>query len=177
MWKSTDDRYGRIAISIHWISAFLIVGMMIAGFRAAAMTDLEAKASLLRIQASLGIALLILTLARIGWWLLADRRPKDPKDAPRLQMIAAKAVHVLLYAAILGLAFSGIALFAMSGTGAILFGNAHGPLPDFWNFAPRYGHAAAARLMALLLLLHTGAAFYHQFILKDRLFARMGIGQ
>ncbi len=75
MWKSTVDRYGRIAISIHWISALLIIGMMIAGFRAAAMTDIEAKASLLRIHASLGVALLILTLARIGWWLLADRRP------------------------------------------------------------------------------------------------------
>ena len=150
---------------------------MIAGFHVTAMTDIEAKASLLRIHASLGVALLILTLARIGWWLLADRRPKDLADVPRLQMIAAKTVHVLLYVAILGLAFSGIALLAMSGSGAVLFGNAPGPLPDFWNFAPRYGHTAAARLMALLLLLHIGAAFYHRFILKDRLFARMGIGQ
>lgn len=177
MWKSSAERYGRIAIAIHWTSALLIIGLMIAGLRAAAMTDLAAKASLLRIHAPLGIAVLILTLARIGWWLWADNKPKDPADVPRLQMIAAKAVHGLLYVAILGLAGSGIALFAMSGAGAILFGNAPGPLPDFWSFAPRYGHAAIARLMALLLLFHIMAALYHQFILKDRLFARMGVGQ
>ena len=31
--------------------------------------------------------------------------------------------------------------------------------------------------MAVLLVLHIAAALYHQFIRKDRLFARMGVGQ
>jgi cytochrome b561 len=177
MWKSTPERYGRIAIAIHWISAVLIIGLMIAGFRAADMADPAAKAALLRIHAPLGIAVLVLTLARIAWWHFADRKPPDPADMPRLQAIAAKSVHGLLYAAILGLVGSGIALLALSGAGAILFGGAPGPLPDFWDFAPRYGHAAMARLMALLLLAHTGAALYHQFIRRDRLLARMGVGR
>ena len=177
MWKSSPERYGRIAITIHWTSALLIIGLMIAGFRAAGMTDPVAKASLLRIHAPVGIAVLVLTLARIGWWLFADHKPNDPPDVPRLQALAAKAVHGLLYVAIFGLAGSGIALLALSGAGAILFGNAPGPLPDFWSYAPRYGHAAMARLMALLLLLHIGAALYHQFVRKDRLFARMGVGR
>lgn len=177
MWKSSPERYGRIAIMIHWTSALLIIGLMIAGFRAADMTDLAAKASLLRIHVPIGIAVLVLTLARIGWWLMADSKPQDPPDVPRMQAIAAKAVHGLLYVAIFGLAGSGVALMVLSGAGDILFGNAQGPLPDFWNFAPRYGHAAMARLMALLLLLHVGAALYHQFVRKDRLFARMGVGR
>lgn len=177
MWKSSADRYGRVAIAIHWTSAVVIMGLMIAGFRAAAMTDLAAKASLLRIHAPLGIGVLILTLARIGWWMFADSKPKDPGGLPRLQLVAAQAVHGLLYVAIFGLAGSGIALLVMSGAGTILFGDAAGQLPDFWNFAPRYGHAAMARLMALLLLLHIGAALYHQFVRKDRLLARMGIGR
>ena len=177
MWKSTPERYGRVAIAIHWTSAVLIIGLMIAGFRAADMTDPAAKAALLRIHAPLGIAVFVLTLSRIAWWRFADRKPRDPADLPRLQTLAAKAVHGLLYVAILGLAGSGIALLALSGAGAILFGNAPGPLPDFWAFTPRYGHAAMARLMALLLLAHTGAALYHQFIRKDRLLARMGIGR
>jgi cytochrome b561 len=177
MWKSSPERYGRIAIAIHWISAMLIIGLMIAGFRAAGMTDPAAKASLLRIHAPIGTAVLVLTLARIGWWLFADRKPIDPPDVPRLQAVAAKAVHGLFYVSILGLAGSGIALMALSGAGAILFGNTPGPLPDFWNYAPRYGHAGMARLMALLLLLHIGAALYHQLVRKDHLLARMGIGR
>lgn len=177
MWKSSLERYGRIAIAIHWASALLIIGLMIAGFRAAGMTDPVAKAALLRIHAPLGIAVLVLTLARIGWWLIADSKPRDPPGVSRPQAFAAKAVHGLLYVSIFGLAGSGIALLVLSGAGAILFGNAPGALPDFWNFAPRYGHAAMARLMAILLLLHVGAALYHQFVRKDRLFARMGVGR
>jgi cytochrome b561 len=175
MWKSSPDRYGRVAITIHWISAVLILGLMIAGFRAADMTDPVAKAALLRIHAPMGTV--VLTLARLGWWLLADRKPEEPAGMPPLQALAAKAVHGLLYVAILGLAASGIAMMVLSGAGEVLFGDAPGPLPDFWDYTPRYGHAAMAFLLAALLALHVGAALYHQMILKDRLRARMGDGR
>jgi len=177
MWKSSPERYGRMAIALHWTTAALIIGLMISGFRAASTIDIAEKASLLRIHAPVGMAVLALTLARIAWWRLADVKPLEPAGMSRLQAIGAKAVHGLLYAVILGMVGSGIALFVMSGAGAILAGNAPGPLPDFWSFPPRYGHATMVRLMLLLLLLHLGAALYHQFIRKDRLFARMGVGQ
>lgn len=64
-----------------------------------------------------------------------------------------------------------------SGAGEVLFGDAPGPLPDFWNHLPRYGHAAMAVLLATLLGLHVGAALHHQVILKDGLMARMGVGR
>jgi cytochrome b561 len=150
---------------------------MIAGLRAADMTDPAEKASLLRIHAPMGTAILVLTLARICWWVFADRKPDEPAGVPHVQALAAKAVHGLLYVAILGLAGSGVAMIVLSGAGEILFGGAPGPLPDFWDFAPRYGHAAMAWLMGALLAAHVAAALYHQFILKDRLFARMGIGK
>ncbi len=177
MWKSSPERYGRMAILMHWVSAALIIALMIAGFIAANTSDAIGKATLLRIHAPIGMAVLILTLARLGWWLFADRKPRDPAGVPRLQSVAAKAVHGLLYIVILGLAGSGAAMFVLSGAGDILFGSAPGPLPDFWTFTPRIGHAIFARLMAALLVVHIAAALYHQFIRKDRLFARMGIGQ
>lgn len=177
MWKSSSDRYGRVAITIHWVSAALVIGLMIAGLVAADTADPEAKAALLRLHVPIGTAVFALTLARLGWWVLVDRKPADPAGAPRLQALAARVVHGLLYVAILGLAGSGIAMIVLSGAGEILFGGAPGPLPDFWNFAPRPGHAAMAWLMGALLILHVAAALYHQFILKDRLFARMGVGR
>jgi cytochrome b561 len=174
--RSTPERYGAVAILIHWVSAVLIIGLMIAGFRAANTLDPQTKAALLGVHAPIGMAVLVLTLLRAGWWLFVDDKPHEPDGQPRVQVAAAKAVHVLMYVAILGLGFSGIALMALSGAGQILFGGAPGPLPDFWNFAPRYGHAAMARLMIALLVLHVGAALYHQFVRRDRIFARMGIG-
>jgi cytochrome b561 len=177
MWKSSPERYGRVAIILHWLSALFILGLMIAGSVAADMTDPEAKASLLRIHAPMGTLVLVLTLARIAWWLFADTKPAEPRGLPAFQSIAAKAVHGLMYLAIIGMAGSGIAMIALSGAGDILFGTTPGPLPDFWNFAPRYGHAILTCALLGLLVLHFGAALYHQIILKDRLLARMGLGK
>ncbi len=176
-WKSTHSRYGAIAITIHWVSAILIIGLVIAGFTAANTADPAAKASILRVHAPLGSAVLALTILRICWWMFADKKPAPVAGIPKFQETAAKAVHVLLYVTIVGLAVSGIAMFALSGAGEILFGGAPGPLPDFWNYAPRYGHAILARLMAALFFIHAGAALYHQIVRKDRLLSRMGIGQ
>ena len=175
--KSTHDRYGSVAITIHWISAILIIGLVIAGFIAANTADPAAKASILRVHAPLGSAVLALTIFRIFWWMLADKKPAPVAGIPKFQETAAKAVHVLLYVTIVGLAGSGIAMFVLSGAGNILFGDAPGPLPDFWNFAPRYGHAILARLLVALFFFHAGAALYHQFFRKDRLLSRMGIGK
>lgn len=175
--KSTPDRYGRVAIAIHWLSAILILGLLAAGFLAADSPNSQAKAAILRLHTPVGIAVLLLTVVRIGWWLFADRKPAPVTGTARWQALAAKAVHGLLYLATLGLAVSGIGLMALSGAGQILFGGAPGPLPDFWDFTPRYGHAIAARLMLVLLATHVGAALYHQFIRGDRLLARMGLGR
>jgi cytochrome b561 len=177
VWKSSPDHYGRIAIAIHWISAVMIAGLLISGVRASGMADPVAKAALLRIHAPVGVAILGLTLVRLGWWRMADQKPRDPAGLPRPQIVAARAVQGLFYVAILGLALSGIAVLVLSGAGDILFGNASGPLPDFWDAPPRYGHAAMALLLAVLLVLHVGAALYHQFVLGDRLLARMGVGK
>ena len=68
-------------------------------------------------------------------------------------------------------------MVVLSGAGDILFGTAPGPLPDFWNFAPRYVRAVLNSVMPGLLALHVGSALYHLLILKDRLLARMGLGQ
>jgi cytochrome b561 len=177
MLKSSPNRYGRVAIIIHWVSAALIIGLMIAGSIAADMVDLEAKAWLLRIHAPLGTAVLLLTLFRLAWWTFADKKPDEVAGIPHLQALAARAVHGLVYVAIIGLAGSGIAMMVMSGAGDILFGNAPGPLPDFWNYSPRMGHEVMAWLMAALLAAHVGGALYHQIILKDRLLSRMGLGK
>jgi cytochrome b561 len=175
MWKSTPDQYGRVAIAIHWTSALLIVALLVSGFRADAMADAVGKVTVLRAHAAMGFSILILTLARIAWWRLADRKPLTPEGSSALQSRTAQIVHVLFYVVILGMATSGIGMLALSGAGAILFGGGAGPLPDFETFLPRTPHGIGARLMLALFALHAGAALYHQFIRRDGLLRRMGI--
>lgn len=170
--KSTADRYGGVAIAIHWISAVLIVVLMASGFRAAAMTDLAAKAAILRVHAPLGLAILVLTLARIVWWRF-DYRPPPAADIARAQHFAARAVHTLFYVVIIFMAATGIGMLVLSGAGAILFSSAAGPLPDFWRYQPRLEHWIGTRLMLGLLALHVGAATYHHLIVRDGLMRRI----
>ena len=78
--KSVETHYGSVAVSIHWLSALLIVALLGSGFRAASTIDLDGKAQILAVHAPLGIGILVLTLARIAWWWFADK--KNPIRSP-----------------------------------------------------------------------------------------------
>jgi len=172
--KSTSTHYGSVAVAFHWLTALLIVGLFASGLLAAGQTDPNAELALVRLHAPLGAGVLVLTLLRIVWWWIADRRPDSPSDLPDWQKFTAKAVHIGLYLVILVLASSGIATLILSGAiPAIVSGTT---LPDLDTVLPRLVHDTAAKAMLALLALHIGAALYHQFIRRDRLMARMGLG-
>jgi len=174
--KGSAGRYGSVAIVLHWLSAALILALLAAGFVAANTTDPATKAAILRLHAPTGVFVLALTVLRLVWWLAIDRRPEPLADLPPVQVKAAKAVHGLLYAAIIVLAASGIALMALSGARPILMGEVEGVLPDFWDFPPRYVHGAMAWLLALLVVTHVAAALHHQLIRRDGVMRRMKLG-
>jgi cytochrome b561 len=81
-YRSTSDRYGQVAVAIHWTSALVIVGALVSGIQAAGLRDPVAKTGLLRVDVLCGG--IALTLARLGWWL-ADRRPDPVSGMSRLQ--------------------------------------------------------------------------------------------
>jgi len=83
-------------------------------------------------------------------------------------------VHFALYAVVLVTASSGIATIILSGALPAIIGSA--TLPNLETVLPRAVHGIATRLMLGLLALHIGAALYHQFIRRDRLLSRMGVG-
>ncbi len=172
--RSTPGRYGSVAIAIHWTSAALILLALVGGLVMANSTDPATVAMILPIHASLGVLALVLTLARIGWWIWGDKRPSPVSGLPEAQAWAARIVHTLIYVAILVLGSSGIATLVLSGAIPALFSGA--PLPDFSGLVPRVVHGLMGRLLLVLLAAHLVAALYHQFIRRDRLLARMGVG-
>jgi cytochrome b561 len=172
--RSSNTRYGSVAVTIHWLSAVLILALFSTGLLAAGQADPEAKLALVRFHVPLGTAVLVLTLLRIVWWWVADRRPALPADQPRWQKFMAHAVHIALYLVVLLLASSGIATLVLSGAlPAIIAGTT---LPDLETLLPRMVHGVASKVMLGLLALHIGAALWHQFIRRDHLLARMGVG-
>ena len=90
--------------------------------------------------------------------------------------MAARLVHFGLYGVILVMVASGIATILLTGAGAQLGGAAPLPLPDFTLAPPFTVHGILARVLIVLLAGHIGAALWHQFVRRDRLLARMGLG-
>ncbi|MGB3335688.1 MAG: cytochrome b [Devosia sp.] len=176
MIKSSPTRYGSVAIAIHWLTAIAIIAMLGTGLAAANSADPETEFTLLRGHAIMGSLVGVLTLFRIIWWLGFDRRPADAAGLSRGRALAAHVVHYGLYAVILVMVSSGIGTLVLTGANLQLFGAAPLPLPDFTLAPPFTVHGLLARGLIVLLIGHIGAALWHQFVRRDRLLARMGVG-
>ncbi|MDE1467932.1 cytochrome b [Aurantiacibacter sp. D1-12] len=170
--KSTATHYGNAAVTIHWLTAILIIALIGSGFNAGDAENAAAKAAFLRVHIPLGVTVLVLTVVRILWWFFADKKP-DPLPMPVWQDRMARAVHLLFYIVILGMAASGVGMMVLSGAGPIIFGGSESALPDFWDFKPRFPHGIGGRLILALFVFHAGAALYHQFVKRDGLLGRM----
>ena len=175
--KSTIDRYGSMAVSLHWLSAILVLVLIVLGFRVAGTVDPVAKAALLRLHLPIGIAVLVLTALRIVWWWRFDRKPDPAAGSSHWQERAAQAVHILFYVILLGMIASGIGMMVLSGAGPTIFGGQDVALPDFSKYSPRAPHGIGARLLIALVVLHVGAALFHQFGRRDGLLRRMWFGK
>lgn len=174
--KSSTSRYGSIAILFHWVSAIIIVALLILGFRATATGDPALKAGILRLHVPLGGLILVLTVLRL-FWRMADRKPQDVGGMPAWQAVTARVLHAFIYVTIIVMGVSGVAMIALSGAAPILFEGSSAPLPNFWDYAPRIPHGIGAFVLLALIAVHVAAAMYHQLIKRDRLLARMGFGR
>ncbi len=170
--KSTNDHYGTVAITLHWFSALFIFALIGSGFRASDAENISTKADILQFHIPFGIVILLLTLARIAWWLFFDKKP-SALAMPTWQDRTSRIVHFLFYILVLGMGASGIGMIVLSGAGPIIFSSEASTLPDFWNYPPRAPHGIGARIMIILLGLHIGGALYHHFKKKDGIIQRM----
>lgn len=173
MLKSRPDRYGAMAVSIHWLSAILILALLGSGFRAGNAMEAATKAGFLRYHIPIAIIVLLLTAFRIVWWWRFDLSPIPVPGSPAWQERVARWVHIAFYVIILGMVASGIGMMILSGGGPAVFGASGAVLPTFTDYPPRVPHGLGAVLLVALLAFHAGAALYHQFIRRDGLLRRM----
>lgn len=177
MLKSIPSRYGTFPVTIHWLSAMLIVVALGSGFQAENALSPDAKAALLRLHIPAALAVFLLTALRIVWWQSIDRKPLSVEGVTRWQNRLAHGVHVGFYIVILGMIASGIGMMVLSGAGSVIFGAADEVLPNFHLYAPRLPHGFGANLLLALLFAHVAAALYHHFIRRDGLLGRMWYGR
>ena len=86
--------------------------------------------------------------------------------------------HYGFYVLVVLMVATGFATGILAGLPAIVFGGSGAPLPSTFMIFPTFvAHGWLAALLAGFIVLHVLAAFYHQFVKRDRLFTRMFYGR
>jgi cytochrome b561 len=180
----TSDRYGAVAVLLHWLIALLVLAIATLGL---VMTHVKLtplwQFRFYQWHKSIGITILILATLRL-LWRLAHRPPPLPDAMPRLEKRAAAGTHLLLYGLMLGLPIVGWALVSASPLNlpTVLYGLVRWPdlpvpkvLPGIGSTEKLLGlvHAYGAYVLIGLVVLHALAALRHHVVLKDDVVRRM----
>lgn len=169
--------YDRFAIALHWIVAALIIWVGAVGLMFGNLLH-AAKPFWLNLHAIVGLVLLILVAVRTVW-RLAHPAPPPPDADARTRMLS-KATHAALYVLMAAIPVVGLISFLWHGR-VFDFGVVKvspGIVADKGIYRPTQTlHAWLTYGMVALLALHVAASLWHQFILRDGLMARMGIGK
>jgi cytochrome b561 len=120
--------------------------------------------------------LLVIRLA-VRW---RTQHPEWASTGNKLFDWVGNLTHLGLYVLTFGMAITGIILANQRGLLARVFGIGSTPAQGtYLRGGFRFGmlHGGFWTLLLLLIILHIGAALYHQFILKDNLMGRMWFGK
>lgn len=181
-----QTRYSTVAIALHWTIAAAIALQIALGWR---IGDVEGvtRSAVLQLHKTIGVTILVLTVARLVWRLVNPPPPVDSSLTP-VEKAASHWVHVAFYGALLALPLTGWAMVSAQRIGAMkLLG---GLLwPDFPLITALPGgvqdtladvmdktHTALVWLMFALLALHILGALKHHYISKDPTVSRMAPG-
>jgi len=178
--------YSNVAIALHWLIAALVIGNLCLGEYFADLPSSDPKLfALVQLHKSVGLTVLILSVARLAWRLGHPVPPLPASMNPALRVLA-RTTHVLLYVLIIVIPLSGWAMVSASPLGLPtsyfgLFQWPHIPviadLPRARKVSLRHNlmviHATLATSAIILIGIHVVGASYHQFIRRDDILKRM----
>lgn len=185
---ASRTRYTTVAIVIHWLIAAALIFQIILGWRMGDGPKGPTTYALFQLHKSIGITILLLSLARLAWRLF-NTPPAPPEGQPKWEQVASKLVHIGFYVIMIGLPLTGWILVSASRVPipTLLFGTMPWPhipgLPELaagpkhlWYEIGELGHGVLVKVTYLLLILHLGAVAKHQILDKDEVFANMAPG-
>lgn len=174
------ERYGRVAIALHWLIGLALLGQITFGFLLddIAPRNTPARAGVVNLHKSLGIVLGLLIIVRFAWWL-THRPPPWPNSMPAWQQRAARLGHHALYACMLVMPLSGYIGSNFSKYGVKLFGLTlppwGPPLPSVYAFFNGL-HDVTAWVFVALIAGHVMAALKHALVTRDGVFSSIWPG-
>ena len=186
MPKVSSNRYNGVAMSLHWLIAALIIANILLAWYFNTLTG-SAKTPPVQLHKSFGITILLLSVIRLGWRVVAPP-PALPVSVTGWERVVAGIVYVLFYVVMIGMPLSGWALSSASPLIQVypikLYGVIHWPAIGYLTHLPHdqqkaaHGlfvkmHGLGAWLVYGLIVLHVAAAARHWVILRDGVVGRM----
>lgn len=173
--KNTSNRFGIVAILLHWVMAILLIGLVCVGFYMTAIPVSLEKLKLYGWHKEFGILALMLVIVRLTW-RLRNITPSLSQLA-KLEQIAARMAHAAFYFFMFALPITGIFLTSAAGLPVSFFG---------WFTIPALVHADESNRLFFTQLhqwlgygliatfcAHVAGALKHHFIDRDDILRRI----
>jgi cytochrome b561 len=174
---NTEERWGSVAISLHWLVAGLILLVQVpAGLLMLRVDPGALQNTLFNIHKNVGLVIFALAVVRVGW-RFANPVPLLPIDVPGWQERIAHVTHFLLYALLFLMPVSGFLYTAFGGFPVPLF-----MLWDLGQLIPKSEpqaevwkaiHYWAQYGLYVVVALHVAGALQHHLIRDDDVLRRM----
>jgi len=171
-----DGRYSTVAITLHWLTALLVIGMLGVGLWMVGLEISRLKLVVYGWHKWFGITVLAIVILRLLW-----RRYRPPPSLPPTvapwERVAAPLAHWSLYALLLAMPVTGWLMNSAAGQTVIWFGLI--ALPNLVDRDPalleifRSAHHWLSRALILLLAIHIGAVIRHDVLRRDGILRRM----
>ncbi|MDQ5905328.1 MAG: superoxide oxidase [Pseudomonadota bacterium] len=172
----SPTRYNGLAISLHWLSAILVIGaILLIETKGWFPKGSELRDAVRSWHFQVGAIVLLATAVRV-LWMLAARRPEPIAAKGSLERRLGASAHGLLYLLLLALPLSGAMILIAAGNPVSLLG---WPLPVSLDGTKEAAksvkkiHELFGNAMIAMIALHLVAALWHQFARKDGLMQRM----
>jgi len=170
------DRYSAASIALHWLMLVLIVSTYAAiEFREFFPKGTEPREALKSWHFMLGLSVLGLVWVRIAARLIW-KPPHAMDEGAGWQIVAARLTHLALYAFMIGMPIAGWLILSAEGKAIPFFGL---ELPALVGASePLAGqveeiHELGGSIGYWLIGIHTAAALFHHYFLRDQLLFRM----
>lgn len=172
--KNTEKRFGVVAISLHWVMAIIMIGLLVLGLYMTGLPNSDSKFGLYDIHKEFGILILGLVCLRISWRLANVVPPLT--SIGRLEHALAWFVQWALYFCMFAMPLSGLFMTSAAGYQAHFFGWA---VPSVMEpnkaLAPVFAfiHEWLGYSLIALIVLHALGAIKHHFYDKTDILKRM----
>jgi cytochrome b561/polyisoprenoid-binding protein YceI len=179
-----SHRYTSVAIALHWAIALAILSLIPGGwFMGDLPNDHPLKETLYQLHKSVGITILILTLARIAWRVM-NPVPEDAAGLKGWEKTASHSAHIAFYALMLLMPLTGwlyVSTAYAFDVPTVLYGIVSWPDLPFVGFLSnetghgvvQFVHSKLAWAALGLVALHVAGALKHEFGPEEGVLKRM----